>query len=129
MADDQVTIDPEFLPPSPGDDQTRHLRAAGVVGVVVVAFVLGWFLRPPEPIEGEPDRLNGAASTTFTTEAAEVSAASTTTRPSTTTTTSEPPEAIRLAMPLGEAMPGFTDVITMEEWTGTGVDVVRWRPS
>lgn len=129
MPEDQVTIDPEFRPPAPAEGQSRRLRAAGVVGVVIAAFAFGWFLRSPVPTEPEPDEGYASAATTTTEEDAQTEAASTTTRPPTTTTTSDPLEVIELEVPLSEAIPGFTDVITMEQWNETGVDVIRWRSS
>jgi len=125
MADDQVTIDPQFSPPPPGDGQGPWLRAAGVVGVVAAAFIFGWLLRSPSPAESEPDEVAATSSTAL---AGETVAASTTTRPPTTTTT-EPPEMVGLEMPLGEAVPGFTDTIMMEVWSEAGIDLMRWRPS
>lgn len=124
MADDQVTIDPEFRPPPPNGDQGRWPRTVGVAAVVVAAFAFGWLMRTPEQIEPDPDDSYAATSTTTTVpvDATEPS----TTRPSTTTTT-EPPEPIDLGVALNEAVPGFTDIITLEQWGETGVDVVRWR--
>ncbi|MGB5380397.1 MAG: LamG domain-containing protein [Acidimicrobiia bacterium] len=127
MADDQVTIDPEFRPPTPDRDQGAPLKTIGVVGVIVAAFAFGWLMRTPEQIEPEPDETYTAATTTSTTGPGEIES-STTTRPSTTSTTA-PPVAIDLGVPLSEAVPEFTDIITMERWTETGVDVVRWRSS
>ncbi len=49
MADDQVTIDPEFRPPTPNGDQGGRLKTIGVVGIVVAAFAFGWLMRSPEP--------------------------------------------------------------------------------
>jgi hypothetical protein len=129
MPEDQVTIDPEFRPPAPAEGQSRRLRVAGVVGVVMAAFAFGWFLRSPAPSEPQPDEGYASATTTTTEGDAQAGAASTTTRPPTTTTTSEPPEAIELEVPLSGAIPGFTDVITMEQWSEAGVDVIRWRSS
>jgi hypothetical protein len=125
MPDDQVRIDPQFLPPPPGDGQSRRLRIVVIVAVAVAAFAYGWLLRSPSPGESEPDEAAVTPSTALT-EATE--AASPTTRPSTTTTT-EPPAVFGLGMPLGEAVPGFTDTITMAVWSDAGVDLMRWRPS
>jgi hypothetical protein len=47
-------------------------------------------------------------------------------RPSTTTTIAEP---VGLAVPLGEAVPGFTDTIAMIRWGGEQIDVLHWTPS
>ena len=129
MPEDQVTIDPEFRPPARAEGPSRRLRVAGVVGVVMAAFAFGWFLRSPAPSKPQPDEGYASATTTSTEGNAQTVAASTTTRPPTTTTTSEPPASTGLEVPLGEAIPGFTDVITMEQWSEAGVDVMRWRSS
>jgi hypothetical protein len=125
MPDDQVTIDPEFRPSRPDGGDVHRFRAAGIAAVVVAAFVLGWFLRSPAPPEAEPDGADAAASVTSTTAAVETTTTSRA-RPS-TTTTSEPGETIDLGVPLAETVPGFTDVITMERWSDTGVEIARWR--
>jgi hypothetical protein len=127
MPDDQVTIDPEFRPPLPDGDEGRWLKTIGVAAVVVAAFAFGWLVRTPEQVEREPDERHAAPTTTSTTEADDGAApTSSTTRPSATTTT-EPPEITGLAVPLSEAVPGFADIVTVEHWNETGVDVVRWR--
>ena len=129
MPDDQVTIDPEFRPVPPADPLSRRLRAAGVAGVVVAAFALGWFLRSPAPTES-PDGAESAASSVPSTEPeATTAAVSTTMRPSTTTTTSQPADTIGLDVSLGEAVPGFTDTMIMAHWTETGIELVQWRPA
>lgn len=124
MPDDQVTIDPEFRPFPPADPRFRRLRTAGVASVVVVAFALGWFLRSPAPIES-PDVAESAASSVPSTEPeAETATVSTTARQSTTTTTSQPADTIGLDVSLGEAVPGFTDTVTMVHRTETDVELV-----
>lgn len=129
MPEDQVMIDPEFRPSPPADDQARRLRAAGVAGVVVAAFALGWFLRSPAPTESQPVEEYVASNAASTTGAAETAAASTTTQPTTTTTPSEPAETIGLDVSLAEAIPGFSDIIILEHWTDTGVELLRWQTS
>jgi hypothetical protein len=126
MPDDQVTIDPEFQPPPPGDGQGRWLRAFGVVAVGVAAFIFGWLLRSPSPADTQPDEVAVTSSTALT---GETVVASTTTRPPPTTTTTEPPEMVGLDVPLGEAVPGFTDTITMIEWGEHQIEALRWRAS
>jgi hypothetical protein len=129
MPDDQVTIDPEFRPVPPADSRSRRLRAAGVAGVVVAAFALGWFLRSPAPTES-PDVAESAASSVPSIEPeATTAAVSTTVRPSTTTTTSQPADTIGLDVSLGEAVPGFTDTMIMAHGTETGVELLQWRPA
>jgi len=129
VPDDQVTIDPEFGPPQPSEGQAKRLRAAGAVGVVVAAFAFGWLLRSPTPPEERPETENALAEPVPTTQVAEATAPSSTTTPPSTTTTTPSPETSGLEVSLGESVPQFTDVIAMERWTETGIDVVRWRPS
>jgi len=126
MADDQVTIDPQFSPPPPDDGQGRWLRPAGIVAVGVAAFILGWLLKSPSPAESEPDEVAVTSSTALSGEAV---VASTTTRPRSTTTTTEPSEMVGLEVPLGEAVPGFADTLTMIEWGEHQIEVLRWRVS
>ena len=125
MADDQVWIDPEFSTPPPGDGPGRWLRTVGIVAVAVAAFAYGWLLRSPSPGDSEQDEAAVTSSTAFTEETV---AAPTTTRPSATTTT-DLPGVVGLAVPLEEALPGFTDTITMAVWSDAGMDVLRWLPS
>jgi len=96
-----------------------------MMAVVAAAFILGWLLRSPSPAESEPDEVAVTSSTALT---GETVVASTTTRPPTTTTT-EPPEMVGLEVPLSEAVPGFTDTITMTHWDEERIDVLRWRAS
>ena len=121
MPDDQVTIDPQFQPPEPVAGQSRWLRLAAIGAVAAAAFILGWLLRSPTPAESEATA--GSTSTTALTRA---------------TTSTTPPaatvaEIVGLSVPLGEAVPGFADTITMavssEVWQEEGFDVVRWRSS
>jgi hypothetical protein len=125
MADDQVRIDPQFSPPPPGDGPGRLLRIVAIVAVAIAAFAYGWLLRSPSPGQSEQDEASVTSSTTSTEEDA---AASTTTRRPTATAT-ELSAVIGFEVPLEEALPGFTDTITMTLWDDAGMDVVRWRPS
>ena len=125
MADDQVWIDPEFSPPPPGKGPGRWLQIVGIVAVAVAAFAYGWLLRSPSPTESEPDEAAFTSSTALTDESASTS---TTTRPS-AATTNDPPGPVGLGVPLEEAIPGFTDSITMAVWSDSGIDVMRWQPS
>ena len=124
MPDGQVTIDPQFQPPSPDGGRSGWLRLAGVAAVAVVAFILGWLVRSPTP--GEPEA-TAAAPTSTTALTVDTTTSTTRSRPSTTTTTLA--ERVGLAVPLGEAVPGFTDTLTMVHWDEERVDVLHWRAS
>jgi hypothetical protein len=125
VPDDQVTIDPEFSPPSPGDGQGRWLRVAGVVAVGVAAFIFGWLLRSPAPTEPEAVE---AAVTSTTALTGETTTSTTRSRPSSTTSTTVA-EIVELGVPLGEAVRGFTDTIMMTHWDEERNGVLRWRAS
>jgi len=118
MPDDQVTIDPEFQPPLPDDGQRRWWRLIGVVGLVVGAFIFGWLLRSPSPTEPDPTERAAPPTTALRGETRETS-----------TTTSSAPAVVALPVPLGEAVPGLTDSITIWATAGEGYQVLRWRPS
>lgn len=119
MAEDKVTIDPEFLPPPPGDGRGSWLRAVGVVGVVAVILAVGWLLRSPTSIEVDSDARKDTSSSTAAGETAVES----------NMNVRDPVATIDLGMPLGEAVSGFTDTITMAVWTETGGAVLRWPAS
>jgi hypothetical protein len=120
MPDDQVRIDPEFQPHQPGEGQAGRLRLLGVLAVVVAAFTMGWLLR--SPTESGPAE---EAVTAGTELAADTTAVTTTTRPRTTTTTTVP-EVVELEVPLGDAVPGFTDTLIMLQWGERSTDLLRW---
>ena len=124
MPDDMVTIDPQFQPSRPGDGQGRGLRLAGIGAAVVVAFLLGWLLKTPVPNEpGLPE----AVSTSTQPPIDETTTSTLRSRPpATTTTTAEP---VALAVPLGEAVPGFTDTISMLRWGENRIEILRWASS
>ena len=108
---DDPRIDPEFQPRQPGKGQARRLRLLGVLAVVVAAFTTGWLLRSPTD-SGPAEEAVTASSTEL---AADTTAATTTTRPRTTTTTTVR-EVVELEVPLGDAVPGFTDTLIMLQW-------------
>lgn len=114
MPDDQVTIDPEFQPPASGEGQGRWLQLARIAALATSAFMLGWLFRSPTP--SEPDATDAATSTT------------TLTRETTSTRVSG---MAGLSVPLGEAVPGFSDTIIMAVFGDArgeaAVDLVRWR--
>ena len=120
MADDRITIDPEFLPPSRegGGRRTAWLAASAAV---VAAIAFGWLLGSPGTTE--PSDVAATASTT-------------TTVPSTTSTTVAPTTTIPVAEPLGEAaLPlselvlGFTDTILLLTTPDDQFNVARWPAS
>jgi hypothetical protein len=123
MPDDQVTIDPEFQPPLPDDGQRRWLRLIGIAGLVVGAFIFGWLLRSPSPTEPDPTEVAAPSTTVLTGETRETS---TTTLSATTSTA---PAVVGLPVPLGEAVPGLTDSITIWATAGQCYQILRWRPS
>lgn len=129
MGDDQVTIDPEFRPSRRGsEEQGRRWGPIAVVAAVGL-FIFGWLLG--SPTGGEPDatRRAGAISTTTSEESTSTSAARA--AESTLTTEAESLDRSRplatLNLPLAEAVPGFTDTITMIAEYHDRIDVVRWR--
>ena len=117
MPDDQVTIDPEFQPPLPDDGQRRWLRLIGIVGLAVGAFIFGWLLRSPSPTEPDPTERGAPSTTVLKGE----------TRETSTATTSTAPAVVGLPVPLGEAVPGLTDSITIWATAGHGYQILRWR--
>jgi hypothetical protein len=121
MADDRITIDPEFLPPSrEGGGRRTAWFAAGAAVVAAIAF--GWLLGSPGPTESSDVAATDLTSTTVTT---------TTTSTTVATTTTVPP-APRLAdagAPLSQLVPGFTDTIVMLTTPSETFDVTRWNAS
>ena len=120
MADDRITIDPEFLPPSRegGGRRTAWLAASAAV---VAAIAFGWLLGSPGTTE--PSDVAATESTT-------------TTVPSTTSTTVAPTTTIPVAkalgaetLPLSELVLGFTDTIILLTTPGDQFNVARWPAS
>lgn len=114
MADDRITIDPEFLPPSrEGGGRRTAWLAAGAAVVAAIAF--GWLLGSP----GTNESSNAAATeSTTTTEA------------STTSTTVPADEPLaKAAAPLSQLVPGFTDTVVMLSTPGDSFKVARWSAS
>ncbi len=121
MPDDQVTIDPEFVPSPPPTGWSGWLRLGALAAA---AFILGWLLLSPG--SGEVDTTEAAPSTTAASQES-----STTTRPSPTTSTTMF-ATVGSEASLGEAVLGFTDTITIAVAggeQGEEVEVVRWLPS
>jgi hypothetical protein len=127
MADDPVTIDPEFAP-RPSREPGRGSVWMMTVAVAVAAFVFGYLLRSPVEIES-------AASTTFASdvEASSSTSASTGTTIGSVVSTIPRASSIRemvlLQMPLSDAVPGFTDTVVLLETPSPGFNVLRWRAS
>jgi hypothetical protein len=117
MADDRITIDPEFLPPSrEGGGRRTAWLAAGAAVVAAVAF--GWLLGSPGTTE--PSDVSATESTTTTV----ASTTSTTVAPTTTLPAPEP--LGNTEVPLSQLVPGFTDTIVMLSTPGDSLDVARW---
>lgn len=121
MADDRITIDPEFLPPSRegGGRRTAWLAASAAV---VAAIAFGWLLGSP----GTTEPSNVAA-----TDATTTTVAATTTTTAVTAITTLPP-AVPLAeasVSLSQLVPGFTDTIVMSTTPPESFNVVRWSAS
>lgn len=122
MGDDQVTVDPEFLPPSRGSgDRGPKSGWIAAGAAVVVAFILGWLLASPTATE--PDATGRATSNSTTTTR---NAPATT---ATTTTAANPVTYAGFDAPLLEEVPGFTDTIVMLATPTSSFDMVRWRSS
>ncbi len=122
MSDDQVTIDPAFRPTPPRTGWSGWIRFGALAAA---AFLMGWLLRSPTSGESE-------ATETTTSTVASTREPTSTTRPPEATVTTTVSAVGELEVPLGEAVPGFTDVITMAVsggmW-GEEVEVLRWRSS
>ena len=114
MADDRITIDPEFLPPSrEGGGRRTAWLAAGAAVVAAIAF--GWLLGSPGTTES-----SGVAATESTT----------TTVVSTTSTTVPADEPLaKAAAPLSQLVPGFTDTVVILATPGDSFNVARWSAS
>ena len=120
MADDRITIDPEFLPPSrEGGGRRTALFAAGAAVVAAIAF--GWLLGSPGTTE--PSDVAATESTTTTV------AATTTTTVAPTTTLPAPQPLGRTDVPLSQLVPGFKDTIVMLTTPVDSLDVTRWAAS
>lgn len=120
MADDRITIDPDFLPPSrEGGGRRTALFAAGAAVVAAVAF--GWLLGSPGTTE--PSEVAATPSTTTTV----ATTTSTTVAPTTTIPVAEPLGAT--ALPLSELVLGFSDTIVLLTTPGDQFNVARWPAS
>jgi hypothetical protein len=111
MAEDHVTIDPEFLPPRRPRGPTRTKGWIAAIAAVLVALTFGWLTRTP-PAADSADA-EAVDSTTTTTVPAE--------------TVVEPAVYAELDIPLGEAVPGFTDTVVMLATPARSFEVMRWR--
>ncbi len=120
MADDRITIDPEFLPPPrEGGGRRTAWLAAGAAVVAAIAF--GWLLGSP----GTTEPSNVAATDATTTTVAPTT--STTAAPSTTVPAPQP--LGRTEVPLLQLVTGFTDTIVMLTTPDDSLDVTRWVAS
>jgi hypothetical protein len=120
MADDRITIDPEFLPPSRegGGRRTAWLAASAAV---VAAIAFGWLLGSPGTTEPSDVAATDSTTTTVT------STTSTTVAPTTTIPVAEP--LGETALPLSELVLGFTDTILLLTTPRDQFNVARWPAS
>jgi len=117
MADDRITIDPDFLPPSrEGGGRRTALFAASAAVVAAIAF--GWLLGSPGTTE--PSEVAATESTTTTVPS------TTSTTVASTTTVPAPEPLGRTEVPLSQLIPGFNDTIVMLSTPGDSLDVTRW---
>jgi len=127
MADDRITIDPEFAP-RPSKEPFKGWAWLITAAVGVAAFVLGSLLGSPAPVE--PAEIDSAATATT---ASDIEAPSTGTTIDSVVSTIPRASSIRemvlLPMPLSEAVPGFTDTVVLLETPNPGLYVHRWRAS
>ena len=120
MADDRITIDPEFLPPSrEGSGRRTAWLAAGAAVVAAIAF--GWLLGSPGTTE--PSEVAATDSTTTTVAAT----TSTTVAPTTTVPTAEP--LGETALPLSDLVLGFTDTILLLTTPVDQFAIAKWPAS
>ncbi len=120
MADDRITIDPEFLPPSrEGGGRRTAWLAAGAAVVAAIAF--GWLLGSPGTTE--PSEVAATDSTTTTVAAT----TSTTVAPTTTVPTAEP--LGETALPLSDLVLGFTDTILLLTTPVDQFTIAKWPAS
>lgn len=120
MADDRITIDPEFLPPSrKGGGRRTALFATGAAVVAATAF--GWLLGSPGSTETADVTAADATTTT-------VAAATSTTVVTTTTLPAADPLGVT-AVPLSALVPGFSDTILFLTTPVDEFNVAAWPAS
>lgn len=118
MAENKITIDPEFLPPRrTGRGPSKAVLA--VAGVAIAAMAFGWLLGSPDPTAP-----NTAAAPDRGTDIVTVDTTSTTT----TTVPSTAPLA-EAGVPLSQLMPGFTDTVVFMTTPPGRFDILRWEAS
>ena len=117
MAENNITIDPEFLPPSRGG-RGPGKAVLTIAAVAISAMAFGWLLASPNA--NEPTTASAFDSTIASTI------------PETTTTTSTIPSAAPLAdagVPLAQLVPGFTDTVVFLTTPMGSFDILRWEAS
>jgi len=120
MADDRITIDPEFLPP-PREGGGRRTAWLAASAAVVAAIAFGWLLGSPGTTEPSDVAATDSTTTTVT------STTSTTVAPTTTIPVAEP--LGETALPLSDLVLGFTDTILLLTTPEDQFNVVRWPAS
>lgn len=112
MAENKITIDPDFLPP-PRGGRGPSKAVLAVAGIAIAAMAFGWLLGSPDPTVP-----NAAAATDIETVE------------TTSTTTTTLPSAAPLAesgVPLSQLVPGFTDSIILLTTPQGSFDISRWE--
>jgi len=117
MAENNITIDPEFLPPPRGGrGPSKAVLAAA--GVAIAAMAFGWLLGAPDPTA--PNTAAPRPESDFVIEE------------TTSTTTTTLPSAAPLAeagVPLSRLVPGFTDTVVFLTTPPGTFDILQWEAS
>lgn len=132
MAEDRVTIEPEFGPRSdPTQDGGRTLGWMGAVAMAIAAFIFGTLVSLPTPANNELAAISPATTATRQDSGDPIT---TDESPVVMLSADEPPTApdqplAELGVPLREMVPGFTDTIMMLTTPSDSFNVIRWRAS
>ncbi len=126
VPDSRIRIDPEF-DARPDNERGRRTAWFAIAGLVVAAVIFGWFLAVPvgtDPIDQEAVAASTSLATVPTTEATVVEAVVEPHPPVLQSST-----MADVGSALSDAIPGFTDEITMLATPPESFKVVRWSPS